>query len=450
MRTLLRRMTDNDPDSGSRRWHWPDPAQRLVPQSVEDARWFRVVSNTLYLFAAVFLIRAVFQMPTINDGSDFIPIWDAVQRYTSGEAVYNEDYSTEAPHYLWSPGATALLSPIALLGDFDLARRVLLLLGAACILASLYLCIRMITAHLTSQLMAVAVIATFAPAEPVVSTLVLTNINGFLLLLMVLLVLMSLSDVSDRHAWSQGGERSGESSGEHSGGHRLRHLLLRRRTLIGGLVLGLAVTIKPQFGVLAFIPLVSGQLVLLVIAGLVVIGLFAIGWLTMNTPMDYVDNLLPYLGEPRSYNNGSISGIALNLGWNSTAEYLCLAALLAVTVAAVVLLWRWRFSDPVMWAFSTLGVLFVAIIMSSGLHQAYYCMWLLPMAVTVLCRRSPMHNPVMWLAFFIFMTSTHWPVGEIPVLPEVFGNLQTVAWLAVPFATVWWAVAERRRDTADC
>ena len=66
-------MTDNDPDSGSRRWHWPDPAQRLVPQSVEDARWFRVVSNTLYLFAAVFLIRAVFQMPTINDGSDFIP-----------------------------------------------------------------------------------------------------------------------------------------------------------------------------------------------------------------------------------------------------------------------------------------------------------------------------------------------------------------------------------------
>ena len=46
MRTLLRRMTDNDPDSGSRRWHWPDPAQRLVPQSVEDARWFRVVSNS--------------------------------------------------------------------------------------------------------------------------------------------------------------------------------------------------------------------------------------------------------------------------------------------------------------------------------------------------------------------------------------------------------------------
>ncbi len=79
----------------------------------------------LWLLAAAALIgviRVAITLPLARYGSDFVPIWEAVQRYTQGIPVYNEDYSTTDPHYLYGPGANVVLAPLAIFGTFEVGR----------------------------------------------------------------------------------------------------------------------------------------------------------------------------------------------------------------------------------------------------------------------------------------------------------------------------------------
>lgn len=407
-----------------RRWRMPEAPARLPDGAIENSRWYRNTVRALYLVAAAVAIRAVIFIPAATEGVDFTPIWRAVVKYTSGAPVYDEDYTTTDPHYLYSPGGTFLLAPIGILPSEETARWVMMALGAASILAALALAARMISARFFRPMLAIAVIGTFAPAEPVVSTLRYTNINGFLLLLMVLFTWVSLSDVPDTFS---------------------RRGLFRWRTVASGLLLAVALSIKPHFIVLAVILLISRQLVALVIAGLGTILFFAIGWFTMNTPGDYVDRLLPYLGEPRDYHNGSIAGMAAQLGWAPGVELAIKVVFLAVVAAATVLLLRWREEDPVMWAFSTLAVLISGITMAGGLQQGYYAMWLLPMAVTVFSPKSPMHSAPMWLAYPAFLMDFEWPADGWPLIAEVLRWRTSIGWLALPLIVAVWAILQRRR-----
>lgn len=215
-----------------------------------------------WIIAVPFVVRAVYVLPSQGIGSDFTPIWNAVKKFTAGARVYDEDYSTVDPHYLYSPGATALLSPIGLFSDKTFATWVMMLLGAVCILFALALATRMLTGTWSSLWLPIFVIAFFYPHEPIVSTLGLTNINGFLLLMLVVYVWGTL--------------RVGV---EPVGLVRTFFRELQQYPVwIAGVALGVCITIKPQFLAMALISLLTLHFSVLFVGAGVVIVLFAVGW----------------------------------------------------------------------------------------------------------------------------------------------------------------------------
>lgn len=391
-----------------------------------------LASRILYVFAGLALLRTLILLPASKGGTDFTPIWNAVEKYLSGLPVYDGDYSTQDPHYLYSPGATFVLSPIGILPNEAVARWVMMLLGAACVLVAIAIVIRMIRPSVFHIAFPLTVAITFTTGEPVASTLILTNINGFLLLCMVVFVWASIQlkrKAQDEKLLSWRGQKI---------------VALNKYSVIAGIALGLAVGIKPQFAVLAFISLATYQLAPLVYAGVFMVVTFILGWLTMAQPEDYFNRLVPYLGEARSYANGSIQGIGANVGWSETTMFVLTLLLIAVTLFAVILLLPMRDQDPIMWMFVTTGVLFCGLLMSSGLVQGYYSMWLIPMILTVLSRVSPMHTPWIWIPIFFLFSTIDFPTHMWPAVDAVMQWRASIAWVLVPVIVLVWAGLQLR------
>ena len=289
--------------------------KNLLPPA-SDPDWRVPAVRVLYFVAGVMVFAAVVWSPAGTTGSDFDPIWNAVDKYVHGQPVYDEDYSTLDPHYLYSPGATFLLGPIGWLPGRDIARTIMMWLGAVSIFTALWLLAASVAARYRGQVFAVLVIVACTFNEPVRSTLSLTNINGFLFLLQVLFALLTIKML--RRGW--------------------RASLKSWVAVAAGIILGVAMTIKPQFLALAVVSLLSGHITVLVVAGVFMAVVFLAGWLTMARPQDYVDRLLPYLGQARDYNNGSIEGVGRQLGWSEAAITGATVAFLVVVALSLVAL----------------------------------------------------------------------------------------------------------------
>lgn len=381
--------------------------------------WHVPATRALYLIAAFAAVGAVWWSPVASTGPDFDPIWNAVDKYVHGRPVYDEDYSTMDPHYLYSPGATFLLGPIGWLPGRDIARTIMMWLGAASIFGALWLLTTSVASRHRGRVFAVFVIVACFFMEPVRSTLTFTNINGFLFLLEVLFALLTVQLL----------------------GRGWREALTSWEAVAAGLIVGVAMTIKPQFLALAVVSLLAGHLTVLVVAGLFMVAVFAAGWFTMARPQDYVDRLLPYLGQARDYNNGSIEGVGLQLGWPDAAITAAIGAFLVVVALAVAALWRFKRDNPVLWVYATLGVLFAGVLMSTGLMQGYYCIWLLPLLATVVMPGSPARSPLVMLAWWCLVSTTG-PLDDMwaPV-DAVIRWRSSLAWVALPVivgATAYW------------
>lgn len=382
----------------------------------------RRLASQLFLFAAVVgLIRAVLVAPGENDGTDFVPIWDAVQRYVHGIPVYNEDYSTLDPHYLYSPGANVVLAPLALFGTFTIARWAMIAATAASVIVAVWLAARLISPRWALPLSVATVAVFFNAPEPVVSTIQYTNINGFLLLVMVLYVRALTA---------------------------LRGPMLRQftqpATYAAGALLAYAVTIKPQFIVLVALPVLAQQWPVLLVAAALYAALFGIGWATTAEPQWYTERLVPYLTQPRDYDNGSLRAVLGQLGFGDNGQMVAVAVLLAVVAAAVVALLPLRRNDAATWAFSTLGVLFAGVFLGGGLLQGYYAMWLIPMTMTIVRPASPMRSIALWVALLLTLggLSGIFLDGALGAWPDSFGS--TLGWVLVPVAMLFRALAAGR------
>ncbi|SDR69877.1 arabinofuranan 3-O-arabinosyltransferase [Corynebacterium timonense] len=378
----------------------------------------------LVFVAVVGVLRACLIAPLSNEGTDFRPIWDAVQRYVDGVPVYNEDYSTHDPHYLYSPGGTVVLAPLALLGTFEVARVAMIAVNAVAIVAALWIVARLAAGPWAAALTLAAVGVFFNAAEPVASTLTYTNINGLLLLVMVVVVWACL--VLDTRA------------------HRHHRQFLRPETYLAGVLVAYALTLKPQFVVLAAVPFLLGQWPVLVVAAASYAAVFAVGWATTVNAHWYVERLLPYLAEPRSYDNGSLSPVLEQIGLGETARTVVIVLLLALVGAAVAAMFPLRRRDPVVWSFAMLAVLFSGVFLAGGLLQGYYTIWLIPLAMTVLRPATPMHSVGMWVAllmahgglsrFFLDGPLGDWPDSTAP----------TLGWVLVAVVGFAWAVSQVR------
>ena len=384
---------------------------------------FRVAVPLLYTVMAFVLVRSAIVFPQLNPGTDFTPIWDAANKYVSGAAVFGSDYTVDKPHYLYTPAGTVLIAPVAVFGSQEVARAVMAALGALCIVAAIAVAAHMVRPRWFHIVFPLAVSFFFITPEPVRTTLALTNINGFMLLLQVLFIWFSLRLRERKVGW-------------------LNHFK-RPEAWVAGAIAGVALSIKPQFAVLFIVSLAYWQVAVVVIAALVAAALFTVGWFTIAEPELFFTNLVPYLSEPRPRFNGSVSGLGIVLDWPNTVTTALTLFVTAASLAAVALMWRWKEADPVLFTFVATGVCFAGGFMASGLLQNYYSIWLIPLVLTIAGRQSPMRWPVTVLILLFMYGNWTWPETDNVPLGVTLAYIPSFMFIALPVAVGAWALANR-------
>ncbi len=392
------------------------PAGGSSPAVARRTPWDRVGTMVFWPVAVLLVVHRVVIL-AVNGAltDDFTTVYSAIRRFLDGVPVYNQVYHHVDPHYLYNPGATLVLAPLGMIGNFGVARMLFILVNAAAIVAALMLLTRLFGFSLRSVVLPAAVTAAFL-TESVINTLVFSNINGVLLLGLV------------GFLW----------------------LLLRGHGWWAGLVIGLAILVKPMFAPLLFLPLVKLQWRTLVGGVAVPVVANLIAWPLVPGAGDYVTRLMPYLAEVRDYANSSLPGLAVYFDMPRALEnslWLLFAAFVAV---GVLVLLRWRHTDPLLWATTTSGLLLTGVFLLSSLGQMYYSMMLFPMMFTVLLRRSVFHTWPAWLGAFLFLSPAGWSSTrwvDYGRWAEVF--VATAGWATLVIATATCAVVWWRGEGAD-
>lgn len=327
---------------------------------------------------------------------DFTTVWSAARRFVERVPVYNEVYGHVNPHYLYNPGATLLLSPLGLISDINLARPLFIAVNAACIIAALAWLTKLAGRPLSGPTFPVAVALAFC-TEAVTNTLVFSNINGILLLALVAFIA----------------------------------LLVARRDIAAGVVLGLAILVKPMFAPLLVLPLLQMRWrpALGAIGVPVVMNLIA--WPFTPGARDYLDVVMPYLKVTRDYANSSLSGFAVYFGMPRWAHALLFLLLAAAVAGAVLGLVRVRHSQELLYLAVGSGVLLAGVCLLSSLGQAYYSMMLFPALFTVFHPDSPLRSWPAWLGAALCLSPLSWSSSLHPL---------TGSWLNTFLPTAGWAV----------
>lgn len=342
---------------------------------------------------------------------DFTTVWSATRRFVERVPVYNEVYHHVNPHYLYNPGATMLLSPLGLIPSVDAARPWFILANAVAVIAALAWLTLLSGRSLRSPVFPTALALGFT-TEAVTNTLVFSNINGLLLLALVAFIASVMSG----------------------------------KQIAAGVILGLAITVKPMFAPLLVLPLMRREWRALLAGVIVPVALNAVAWPLTPGAGDYVTKLVPYLGQTRDYANSSLAGFAVYFGMPEALHTVLIVFFGAAVAVAVIGLARWRYSDPWLWITVTSGVLLAGVCLLSSLGQAYYSMMLFPALFTVLHRASPMHTPAAWLGAVLCLSPLSWLT---PLMPSAGGWLNTflptAGWATFILAVATWVVCAHDR-----
>ncbi|MEJ5996881.1 glycosyltransferase family 87 protein [Corynebacterium sp. H130] len=376
---------------------WVSSAPSQARDGVRRTPWDLVANVALWPVAVMLVLHRVFVM-AINGSvtDDFSTVYYALRRFHDGVPVYNETYHFVDPHYLYSPGATLFLSPLGLQTDFDTARTIFIITNALAIVAALGVLTRLFSYSLRSAIFPFSVVVAYL-TEAVQNTLVFSNINGVLLLALASFL----------------------------------SLLYHDKRWAAGLVLGCAILIKPIFAPLLFLPFVKAQWQTVLSAISIPVAFNLAAWPVVPQASDYVTRTMPYLGLTRDFANSSLPGIALYFGmpeWQEKFWFLMFAALI---VAGLIGLLRLRYSEALLWLACTSSLLLAGVFFLSSLGQMYYSMLLFPLLFTALLPRSPMHNPVAWLAAYGFLTYDNWNSKEW---------IDTGRWFTYLLPTTGWAL----------
>ncbi len=313
---------------------------------------------------------------------DFGPVYTAVINFKLGQPVYTGNFDFVDPHYLYPPGGTLLLAPFGYL-PVDASRYWFIALSTVAIVLAAYFLLRLFKLPVTSVAAPALLLAMFV-TESVTSTLVFTNINGFILLAEVLFFL-----------WLLDGRRS--------------------REWLSGIAIGLTLVVKPSLAPLLLLPVLNRQWRPLVGAFGVPLAFNAAAWPLVADPMNFLHRTVPYILGTRDYFNSSILGNGIYYGLPTWLILALRILFLLLAIGSLVLLYRYyRTRDPLFWALTSSGVLLTASFLVLSLGQAYYSMMLFPFLMTVVLRNSVLRNWPAWLAIYGFLTMDryllwHWP-----------------------------------------
>ncbi|WP_232534858.1 glycosyltransferase family 87 protein [Nocardia terpenica] len=309
---------------------------------------------------------------------DFKPVHAAVTAFLHHRPVYGEHLEWVDPHYLYPPGGTLLLSPLGLVEQHT-ARYVFIVVNALALIAATALLLRIFGYTSKSVVAPICYFAVFA-SESTINTLTFGNINGLTFLAEVAFLL----------------------------------LLLNRRDIAAGIVLGVTITIKPTLAPLLLIAAARRQWATIAAAIAVPLAITAAAWPFSADPTAYFRRTLPYSMQARDYFNSSIVGNALYYGISSWMSLLIRALFAAAVAISLWLLYRYYRHDDVFFVCTATGILMTAEFLLSSLGQQYYSMFILPLLMTVVLPNSVVRNWPAWLAVFGFMTYDKWLLGRWP------------------------------------
>ena len=338
---------------------------------------------------------------------DFTTVWSAARRFVERVPVYSETYEHVDPHYLYNPGATLLLSPLGLLPSVDAARPFFVLFNAICIIAAIAWLTRLSGFRLSDAVFPVALVLAFL-TEAVTNTLVFSNINGVLLLALTALLALFRAE----------------------------------KDIAAGVVLGLAVVVKPMFAPLIVLPLMRLRWKIVGTAIAVPVLLNLVAWPVTPGARDYIDIVVPYLGITRDYANSSLSGFAVYFGMSGWAHAVLFVLVAAAVAVGVLGLARWRISDEWLWLTVSSAVLIAGVCLLSSLGQAYYSMMLFPALFTALHRVSPLHTWPAWLGVILCLSPLRWAIDEFPLAGRWANTfLPTLGWAIFVVAVAAWVLS---------
>lgn len=316
---------------------------------------------------------------------DYKPVYQASLDFLNGREVYTANFDSVDPHYLYPPSGTLLIAPIAVI-DYEKSRWLFILLNAVAILIAWYLLLRLFNYTLRSIAAPVLLLAMFL-SETVINTLVFTNVNGCLLLAEMLFLI----------------------------------LLLRRRDVWAGVVLGLSMAVKPTLAPLLLIALVRKQWTLVATAVTVPIALTAVAWPLSRDPERFFTSTAPYLFETRDYFNSAIPGNAEYYGLPPWLTWTIRITMAVLVLISLWILYRYYREDELFFVTTASGVLLTASWLLASLGQMYYSMMLFPFLMSVVLRNSVLRNWPAWLAVFGFLSYDKWLSDR---WPDIGRNLE--------------------------
>ena len=366
--------------------------RQLEPRTARTTS--EVLNFALWPFAVMTVLHQIFVEGTNNNiTNDFQPVYKASLAFLNGKAIYGENFDLVYPHYLYPPSGTLLVAPLAVL-DPEKSKWLFMLMNAAAILLAWYLLLKLFRVSIRSHWAPLTLLLMFA-SETVINTLAFGNVNGAILLAEVLFIM----------------------------------LLLRRRDLWAGVIMGLTIAVKPTLAPLLLIALARRQWKVFITGLGVPAVLLAIAWPLVKDPMHYVTRTLPYSLEARDYFNTSIPGSAAYWGLNPVLTW-AIRVLLGVTVlVSLWLLYRYYRHDELFFVCTAAGVLLTAEFVLSGLGQQYYSMLLFPFLMSVALRNSVLRNWPAWLAIFAFMTYDKWLLDHWQIAGRAMEYLRaTLGW----------------------
>ncbi len=386
------------------------PLNPPVDAPRRPAAWEPRLRVAAWPIAVILIAHAIVKACNGTFTDDFTTVYQALERFHAGAGVYEQAYNHVDPLYLYNPGTTLLLAPLAML-DFELARTLFILVNAAAIIGALAIFTRLSGHQLRGAVFPTAVALAFA-TEAVTNTLTFTNINGLLLLTLAVFL------------WA----------------------FLHRRGELAGVVIGLAILVKPQFAPLLALPAVKRDWRTLAFGIATPVVINALAW---RQAPGYLDSLAPYLAHTRDYANSSWPGVRAYFDLSPVLYYPVWLLGAALATFALLALLRWHHTDPTLWALSSTGVIFAGIFFLSSLGQQYYSMWLFPLLFTVLMPHSIMSSAPAWLGAGLALMPLSWANQLWPTagrLLDVF--LATAGWFILLVAAAaacagWWA---RERD----
>ncbi|MFE7800147.1 glycosyltransferase family 87 protein [Nocardia sp. NPDC057440] len=337
---------------------------RTTAEAIKFALWPLAVMTVLN---RVF-IKAVNGFIT----DDFKPVYNASLAFLNGNPVYTANFDSVDPHYLYPPSGTLLIAPLALV-DPETSRWCFILLNAVAIILAWYLLLKLFKFTLSSVAAPVLLFAMFI-SETVINTLVFTNVNGCILLAEVVFL----------------------------------HLLLQRRDLWAGVILGLSIAVKPTLAPLILIAAARRQWKVFYTAIGVPVALTAIAWPLSKDADKFFTRTARYIVESRDYFNSAIVGNAAYYGlplWLTWGMRILMGVLVAITLW---LLYRYYREDELFFVTTASGVLMTASFLLPSLGQMYYSMMLFPLLMSVVLHNSVLRNWPAWLAVFGFMSYDKW------------------------------------------